>query len=383
MDMNSRSQYLQTLIQKHGYHTSRKKQKTALLDEYCRNTGQNRKYAIRKLSRSQKSTGPKKKRRTKYQPVEPVLGKLWEIFNYPCGQRLKPLIDHELDRLIGFGEIRLPPELIFLAKQISPATIDRLLRERKLKTLLSGRPRNHPKTSGVYQKVAVKTYREWNLHELGNLQLDFVEHNGGDSRGDYLNSFSLTDVGSSWWEGQALLGKSKRFTHQALEKISQRLPFPIRELHPDNDSRLVNYSIYYWSLNRGIKLSRSRPNHKNDNAYVEQKNWSCVRKMFGYARYDTEKEQEVMNSLYENELRLYYNFFQPVSRVARKERLGAKLKRVYHTPKTPYQMLLESGQLSEEKKAELEQLYESLNPARLKRMIEVKLTQLRLIRKNK
>jgi len=144
----------------------------------------------------------------------------------------------------------------------------------------------------------------------------------------------------------------------------------------DNDSAFINAHLVNYCEKEGLEFTRSRPNKKNDNAYIEQKNWTHVRKTVGYLRYNTDKELTLMNSLYENELRLYKNFFSPVMKLIKKERVGSKVKRKYDIPKTPYQRLIESGQISEEAKKELEAIYRSLNPAELKRKIDEKIHRL-------
>jgi hypothetical protein len=386
MDIISRNQYLQTLIQQRGYHLKPRKEKSQLLDEYCQITGQNRKYVIRKIREGRyldSWRGKRKPRKPVYDGfVVAALAKIWEIFDYPCGQRLKPLLEAEVERLRELGEVKVSAEVALKLKQISPSTIDRKLKHQR--EVLRLRRNRHPGTQNLlYQKIPIKLMDEWDRKELGNLQLDFVAHCGSSTGGDFINSLSLTDIGSSWWEGQAIMGRSQRFTHQALEKLKERLPFPIKEIHPDNDSGIINQLVFRWTCERGIKFSRSRPNNKNDNAYVEQKNWSCVRKHFGYLRYDTEEELTIINDLYENELRLYQNFFQPVIRLIGKERIGGRIKRRYDMPRTPYQRLMDSGQIAPEKKRELLEVYLSLNPAQLKRNILAKLGNLYQIHQKK
>lgn len=172
------------------------------------------------------------------------------------------------------------------------------------------------------------------------------------------------------------MGRGQYPTLEALKKIRERTPLIWLEIHPDNDSAFINAHLLRYSQKEDLRFSRSRPNKKNDNAYIEQKNWTHVKKIFGYLRYDTLEELAIINDLYENELRLFKNFFCPVMKLVKKERIGGKVKRRYDVPKTPYQRLMESAQLSEQAKEKLENLYLSLNPAQLKRRIEVKTQRL-------
>ena len=172
------------------------------------------------------------------------------------------------------------------------------------------------------------------------------------------------------------MGKSQEYTFQALKEERGRSPFQWKGLDSDNGSEFINDVLYKYCRREGLEFTRSRANRKNDNAYIEEKNWTHVRKVFGYLRYDTCEELAIMNGLYHHELRLYKNFFQPVMKLQSKERIGGRVKRKYDVPRTAYQRLLESGQISEEAKEELQGIYCSLNPAELKRQIDAKLEKL-------
>lgn len=379
MDVHSRGQYLKVLKERY-LKAKKKKEKGKILDEYCKNTGQNRKYVIRMIQpRVNLEPKPRRKRKAIYDgEVIAALIKVWEIFDFPCGQRLAPLLKQEVDRLRKLGELSCPDEVALKLKKISPASVD--IKLRREKEILHLKRNRHPRTQPLLsKKIPVKLIDEWDKEEVGNCQLDFVAHLGSSTFGDFINSLSLTDIASSWWEGEAQMGRSQRFTFQSLKNVKKRLPFLLKEIHPDNDSGIINNLIYSYCKEEGIQFSRSRPNKKNDNAYVEQKNWTHVRKIFGYLRYDTEKELEIINDLYHNELRLYKNFFQPAMKLEEKIRIGSKIKRKYDTPKTPYQRLIESSQINKQVKQELTDLYYSLNPAELKRRIDIKLKRLQQI----
>lgn len=370
MDMPSRNQYLQTIRKE--YLGATKNQKQKLLDEVQKRTKLNRKYLIRKLSPVMDYDIHVRKKRTEVYDglVKEALVKVWEIFDFPCGQRLAPVLKTELDRLKNLGELACSNDTIKKLKRISSASIDRKLdHERQVRQLSRHRqPRIHPL---LYQKIPMKTSAEWDRDKVGNFQLDYVVHCGSTSSGNFTCTLSATDIATGWWEGEAIAGRSQQVTHEGLKNIQKRLPFKIAEIHPDNDSGMINDLIYRYCKKEGIKFSRSRPNKKNDNAWVEQKNWTHIRKLVGYLRYDTYLERKVMNELYKG-MSLYKNFCQPVMKLIFKERIGGKIKRKYDLAKTPYQRLLKLGKISRQEKDSLKKIYQSINPAELKRNMEKK-----------
>jgi len=382
MDMKSRTQYLRVLQEK--YFKASKKEKGKIVDEYCRNTGQNRKYVIRKINSEIPEQKVRRRRRWIYDgEVIVALVRVWEIFDFPCGQRLAPLLKEMVPRLRALGELRCSDEVAEKLCQISSSTIDRKLRREKQRRGSFYKKGFSKNNSLLMKKIPIKL-NDWDTSLIGNIQIDYVEHCGSTKRGHYLNTLNATDIGSGWWEAQAVMGKAQEPTLDALEKMRERCPFPWEEIHPDNDSSFINAHLFNYCRREDIKFSRSRPGKKNDNCYVEQKNWTHVKKVLGYLRYDREEEKRIINDLYENELRLYKNFFQPVMKLKEKVREGGKLHRKYHPAKTPYQRLMESQQISQEKKEELKEIYNSLNPAELKRAIDRKLEELwELYRKKK
>lgn len=377
MDMDARNKYL-GVLRKRYFAASRKREKTQILDEYCRNTGQNRKYVIRKINSgtSIETKRTRKPRKAKYDgEVKAVLAQMWEVFDHPCGQRLKPALEQELERLRGFGEIKCSDETAVKLQQISSATIDRKLkREREVTHWLNTRGRAKPSTH-LKRKIAIRL-TEWDTSEVGNVEVDLVLHCGSSTAGEFLNTVSVTEIYSGWWDGVAIMGKSQDATFPALKEIRGRSPFDWKAMDSDNGSEFINDVLYKYCCREKIEFTRSRPGKKNDNAYIEEKNWTHVRKVMGYLRYDTPMEQRIINDLYQHESRLYKNFFQPVMKLVSKERIGGKVKRKYDKPKTPYQRLIESGQISEDIRLQLEATHLSLNPAELKRSIDAKLNNL-------
>lgn len=387
MDMKSRNQYMEELIRKNGgYHLRSKKEKTKLLNEYCKVTGQNRKYAICKL-RTGAWVYQERRKRSNRQRIracyydndfKAVLIKCWKIFDHPCGQRLEPMLKEETDRLIKQGELICTFQMIQKLKRISPRTIDTKLRSHKEKENIK-RFYDYKNNPLLYEKIPTKLSTDWDRYEIGNIQIDLVEHCGRSNYGEYIHTLSTTDIATGWWEGGAQMTKSQKATFNNMKQIQGRYPFSWKEIHPDNDRAFINWQIHSYAQKQEIKFSRSRPYHKNDNCFIEQKNSSHVRRTIGHYRYDTEKELRLLNGLYVNELRLYKNFFQPTIKLISKERIGGHIKRKYDKPRTPYLRVLENPKILNEAKQELRTIYERLNPAELKRNIDQKLKLLKQI----
>ena len=387
MSMQSRNQYLEALIRKHhGYHTQLRKTKTKLLDEYCATTKQNRKYVIRKLRSGawvhqlRKEVAPKKRIRNAIydHAFTHNLIKCWKIFDRPCGQRLQDSLRREVDRLERLGELHCSAPMIEKLKKVSARTIDTklvLCKERERRKEKRGQG-NNPL---LYQKIPVKLSDEFDRLVAGNIQADLVEHCGQSAYGDFIYSLSNTDIALGWWEGEAHFSRSMAATVQSVKLARQRFPVPWKEIHSDNDSAFINQQLFEYAQNTRIDFSRSRPYHKNDNCFVEQKNNTHVRRIIGHLRYDTPEELAVIQYLYRGPLRLYKNFFQPVIKLIEKRRVRGHVHRRYDKPTTPYHRALRSPDVSRKTKKELRLIYESLNPAQLHREIEAALKKLKAL----
>ena len=281
----------------------------------------------------------------------------------------------EIDRLRELGEIEISDEVAWKLKIMSSATVDRKLKHQREFLHLS-RSKRGPKPGYLLkQKIPIRL-TDWDTSKVGYVEMDFVVHCGSSTLGEYVNTLSTTEISSGWWEGEAIMGRTQEYSFWALKEIRKRTLFDWRGIDSDNGPEFINQILYKYCQKEKLEFTRSRENKKNDNAYIEQKNWTHVRKVFGYLRYDTPEELMIMNDLYHNELRLYKNFFQPVMKLASKERVGSSIKRKYAVPETPYRRLMESDQISQEAKDELLGIYLSLNPAQLKRSIDVKLARL-------
>lgn len=381
MDIRAKQQYMETLRER--YLRGNKKEKGALLDEYCRNTGGERKYAIKKLRYKVRLKECRKKRKENYGgDVRTALAAMWKIFDFPCGQRLEAILKDETDRMRKLGELVCSDITAAKLKEITSSTIDKKLEHEK-EVEWSKRKYKPTHTFPLKNEVPTKTSAELDRNNPGTIQIDFVEHCGASASGEYVNSLSIVDIYSGWWEGEAVMGKGQERALRAINEARTMSPFAWKEMHPDNGCNIMNYHIYKYGIDKEIELSRSRPYKKNDNCFVEQKNSTHVRRKIGYLRYDSEKERAIISDLYRNELRLFKNFFQPVIKLVSKTRIKGKIKKKYDIPKTPYKRLMESDKLNQTEKDRLKKVYESLNPALLKKNIDRKLNELQKVHDKK
>ena len=355
-----------------------RKVRSSLLDEAEQRTKLNRKYLMDKLkpkSNLDKSAFERKKKEQYYDnSMKPALVRMWKIFDCACGQRLETSLRDETDRLRLQGELVCSDIVAEKLKQMGSATIDRKLKHTKQIELAKKKySKKHPL---LYQSIPVKVFAEQDRSVLGNIQIDLVEHCGASASGQFVNTLTSTDISLGWTEQSAVMGKSQENTNIGIDNARHRFPFLWREMHSDGGTEFINDHLYRYTVGTELGFSRSRPYKKNDNCLVEQKNNTHVRRLVGYLRYDTIEEQNMLNDLYKNELRLYKNFFSPQNKLISKERAGGKIHRIYDKAKTPFQRLMNSPEVSEDKKHELMDIYQSLNPAELKRQIDKKLDAL-------
>ncbi len=347
------------------YLNTRKEKKGRILDEFIQVTGYHRKAAIRLLHRKglqkrQQRRG--RRRRYGYEVVE-VLRKVWETSDRLCSKRLKPFIGELVRVMRQHGELGVNACLEADLCQVSPATIDRLLRP--WRRLGKRRPLSTTKPGSLLKNsIPIRTFADWTDERSGFLEVDLVAHCGESAEGFYLTTLSTVDVASGWSECMGVWGKGQSRVRAAIHRIRQRLPFLLLGLDSDNGSEFINHHLYTYCLDEKISFTRSRSYKKNDSCHVEQKNWSVVRRLVGYDRYSSHAALECLNLLYAT-LRHYVNFFQPTMKLISKTRHGAKVHKVYDTAKTPYQRLLESGILTPAKEAELSAIYGGLNPVLL------------------
>jgi hypothetical protein len=357
------------------YNRAPKKEKGKILDTLIDLAGYNRSYAARVLRQRARSKRVRKaeKKTTRCRPrkygreVLVALRKIWVICDCICGKRLAPYLPEIIPVLERCGELAISEEVRQKLLEISPATVDRLLASVKKQYQLKARSTTKPGTLLKHQ-IPIRTYSEWDEQRPGFVEVDLVSHEGGDSRGDFIQTLDVTDVHTGWTETKAVKNKAQVWVFEALKEIKEQLPFDLLGIDSDNGSEFINGHLLSFCREQKITFTRSRPYRKNDNCFVEQKNYSVVRKAVGYRRHDTEEELAVLNELYDT-LRLYTNFFQPVMKLIEKTRVGSKVKKRYDRARTPFRRVLESSLIAEQTKEELNQEYVALNPVVLQREI--------------
>lgn len=378
MSIKTRKEYLKQV--KGRYLKANRKEKSSMLAEFVQSSGYNHKYAIRILAAGHEYKTKCINHKIHYTYTNEAiywLKRIWEIMDYSCGERLAPQLPEIIPKLISCGELQIPESIQEKLKRIAPSTIDARLakakREARLKINSTTRP-----GSLIKKQIPIRTV-SWNEKRIGYCELDTVAHCGSSAKGDFISSLDLTDILTGWTETEAVLGKAQSRIIAGLTEIKNRLPFPLTAIDPDNGSEFINWQLFNYCMANTIEFTRGRPYAKNDNAHIEQKNWTHVRKVFGYKRRETEIELELMNDLYRNEIRLYKNFFMANVKLIDKRRVGAhgeKIKRIYDKAKTPYQRVLLCDQIEEVAKQKLREQYDNLNPAELRRQILAKLEKL-------
>ena len=382
-----------TAIVAERYQRARKKEKGLMLDEFTELTGYGRRYASHVLMchgrrvRINETTviqGDIRKRISRKKPsvydndVLEALKKVWDVMDYICGKRLGPVLKEIVMRLERCGEISVSDTVREKLFTISPSTIDRLLAKERKKQQIKGRSNTKPGTL-LRNQIPIRTFSDWNENKPGFTEIDLVGHDGGDGHGEFAQTLDVTDICTTWTETEAVRNKAQKWVFDALKDIRQRLPFPLLGIDSDSGSEFINHHLNAYCKEEQITFTRGRSYRKNDNCYVEQKNYSVVRRAVGYLRYDTQEELLILHELYKY-LRLYTNFFQPTMKLIQKTRIGSKVTKKYDEAKTPYRRVLASPDVSAQDKQKIKTQYATLNPAALKRHI-TRLQQ-KLIRSN-
>jgi hypothetical protein len=355
-------------------------EKGRILDEFCEVTGYNRKYAVRVLNGPPPEKRPRKRRprRPSYGPkVVMVLTAVWKAAGYPWSVRLKALLPTWLPWIRKHHGLTAKLEEQLL--RISARQIDRRLREEKKR---AGRRLYGGTKPGSLLKhqVPIKTDR-WDVSRAGYSEIDLVSHSGANASGEFSHTLNLTDIHTTWTESVAILGKAQVRVSDGLDKIRRELPFDLAAIDSDNGSEFINDHLVRYCKQEAIQFTRGRPYKKDDNAHIEQKNWTHVRRLMGWVRYDTEQAVEAMNRLYRGDLRLLQNLFLPSVKLVRKERVGSRTRRRYDAAKTPFERVLECKAVRPMVVARLKALRERLDPFALSRSVDVQLERIHSLAK--
>jgi hypothetical protein len=378
MSPQSKKEYRVAIVKR--YKQGTKAQKSLILDEFCAAIGYHRKHAIRLLRGFKRFTKPLPKPRGRkpiYDSPEllKALKKIWLAANQPCSPRLKASLPLWLPSYgPTFGE--LSPQVLTNLGKISAPTIGRLLKPVRSQYKKRGRATTKPGTL-LRKQIPLKT-NQWDESRPGFLEADTVAHCGDSMAGMFAFTVDGVDIATGWTEQRAVWGKGETGVLEQLHHIEQSLPFSLLGFDSDNGSEFLNYHLlrHFTERKKPIQFTRSRAYHKDDNAHVEQKNWTHVRQWLGYDRLDNPQVVPLLNDLYTQEWRLFHNFFLPSVKLLAKERIASKTIRRYDPPKTPYQRVMESPLVTPATKKELTAQFSALNPFRLRAAIEMKLKKI-------
>jgi hypothetical protein len=375
MSPQSKQEYLAAIVKR--YKQASKAQKHIILDEFCDATQYHRKHAIRLLRGFKRFTKPQPKPRGPkpvYDSPEllKALRKVWLAANQPCSTRLKAMVPLWLPSYgPTFGN--LSPQVRKALETISPPTIDRRLKPVRVQYKKRGRATTKPGTL-LRKQIPLKT-NQWDETRPGFLEADTVAHCGQSLAGLFVYTVDCVDIATGWTEQRAVWGKGETGVLEQIRHIEQSLPFPLLGFDCDNGSEFLNYHLlrHFAQRKKPVQFTRSRAYHKNDNAHVEQKNWTHVRQWLGYDRLDNPHVVPLLNDLYAQEWRLFHNFFLPSVKLLAKERIASKTIRRYDPPKTPYQRIMESSLVTPTIKKQLTAQLKILNPFQLRTAMESKL----------
>ncbi len=371
MSGNSKREYLEKI--RWRYRHCKKLGKGRILDEFCKVCGYHRKYALRLLrqrkAKNLKRPGPA----PKYgREVLEVLKTIWLASDQMCSKRLKVALDLWLPYYeSSYEALSLPLREKLLA--LSASTMDRLLAPIRVKYRGKGLCGTKP-GSLLKNQIPIRT-EHWDIKVPGFMEADTVAHCGASLSGDFIWSLVFTDIATGWTQQRAVWNKGSHGVIEQVKDIEAKLPFELLGFDCDNGSEFLNHHLWTYFVDRKkpVHFTRSRPYKKNDNAHVEQKNWTHVRQLLGYDRFENQQMVEPLNDLYTNEWQQYQNFFCPSVKLLEKKRIGSKYRRRYDKPQTPYQRLLASDALQTFQRQQLTQTFAKLNPFKLKKSIERKL----------
>jgi hypothetical protein len=376
MSKRAKREYLQEISKR--YKTATKQEKKIILDEFCTVCGYNRKYAIRILNKPpiirEKIIGRGRKARYNTSGIKDFLKKLWISTNLICSKRLKVIIPLWLPWYQQ--RKKLSKEEIELLKAISPATIDRILSTHRKKYSKRGLCTTKP-GSILRELIPIKT-EQWDEKMPGYIEADTVAHCGGSVAGSFIYTLNVVDIATGWTTQRAVWGKGEKGIIDAMQSIEKTLPFKVLGFDSDNGNEFLNWALlgYFKNRKRPIVYTCSRAYKKNDNAHIEEKNWTIVRQYLGYERLDKPKMVMPLNELYTKELNCLINFFLPSVKLLSKKRIGSKIIKLHDKPKTPFQRLLETKILDKEKEQKLQNIFRKINPFEVQKMVKCKIAEI-------
>jgi hypothetical protein len=368
-----RWEYLKAIYPR--YQQASRGEKQQILDEFCKVTRYHRKSALRLLNGPvpERHPPPRRRRAPTYGiRVIQILVAIWRAAGYPWSVRLKALLPLWLPW--ARPRFRLTPALEAQLLRLSPRQMDRRLAAYR-RPGRTGRYGGTKPGTLLKHHIPLRTDR-WDVTVPGFTEIDLVAHSGECADGEFAHSLNLTDIHTTWVETRAVLGRGQHAVQQALAEMRQTLPFPLRGIDSDNGSEFINAHLLRYCQRHGIQFTRGRPYKKDDNAHIEQKNWTHVRRLLGYVRYASPEAVAAMNALYQQDLRLFQNLFLPSVKLVRKVRVGSRIRRVYDRPQTPFERVQACPEADRTKVAQLAALRAQCDPFALAEAIDAKLTRL-------
>ncbi|MUL91714.1 DDE-type integrase/transposase/recombinase [Mycolicibacterium sp. CBMA 331] len=360
-----------------GYQLASKRGKGRILDELCANTGWRRNHARKALSAAlqPRFVTPRSPRPVTYGPeVIAALTVCWTVLGMPAGKRLAPMLGELVTVLRHFGELSIDEDTAELLASMSAATIDRRLADERAKYQLRGRVGTKP-GSLLKSQIPVRTWAEWDDARPGFVEIDLVWHDGGNRAGGHACTLTVTDIATGWTENRSVRDRTAKCVLAAINDIARRMPFPIVGVDSDNGSEFINDDLFKWCDDRKITFTRSRPGNKNDGCHVEQKNWTVVRTVVGYYRYDTAAELLLLNEIWQLQSKLT-NYFHPQQKLVSKVRHGAKVSKKHDEAATPFHRAIDHPTMTVERIVSLTRTYSLINPAATRRQIQALTAQL-------
>jgi len=375
--------YLRSL--KKRYRQANRTERSAILDEFVQTSGYHRKYAIAMLrGRQQPHRGPIRRPRARYYQGEDraAVLQIAEWFDEISSRRLRAAMDVTLADLRDQDHLRVSAACFGRLQTMSVSTLERI-RAGARPSRRSGRGRALTKPGTLLKRqIPIRTFADWDETRPGFVEIDLVAHCGEDASGDFAQTLDATDVLTGWTELQAVQNKAQIHVFAALQTIRAQLPVPLLGIDSDNGVEFINQELMRYCDQERLTFTRGRVGRKNDNPFVEQKNWSVVRRIAGYDRYDTLRQVRLLNQVY-TVYRLYINFFLPVMKQKEKVRDGSRVRKIFDAPQTPYARLLASPAVTDEDKARLRKIYATLDVVQLKQELEERLAALDRSRKKR
>jgi len=373
--------YLRSL--KYRYRQANRTERSAILDEFVQTSGYHRKYAIAMLrGRHRLHRGPIRRPRARYYQAEDraAVLQIAEWFDEISSRRLRAAMDATLTDLRDRQHLRVSEACFARLQVMSVSTLERIRAQvRPKRGAGRGRALTKPGTL-LKRQIPIRTFADWDETRPGFVEVDLVAHCGEDASGDFAQTLDVTDVLTGWTELQAVPNKAQIHVFAALQTIRAQLPVPLLGIDSDNGAEFINQELMRYCDQERLTFTRGRVGRKNDNPFVEQKNWSVVRRIAGYDRYDTPRQVRLLNQIY-TIYRLYVNFFLPVMKQIEKVRDGSRVRKIFDAPQTPYARLLASPEVAEADQARLRQIYATLDVVQLKQELEARVTLLERSRK--